>query len=109
MGVTEAEKSLASVTAELNTCSANVTVQETLLQASMGEEAQANDYVQQLDSGLEELQHVLEQDTVQPVVAVPELVVETVEVPAVVPVLAKSEDLPTLAMISPESISVGGC
>lgn len=107
--VTEAEKSLASVTAELNTCSANVTVQEKLLQASLAEEAQANDYVQQLDSGLEELQHVLEQDTVQPVVAVPELVVETVEVPAVVPVLAKSEDLPTLAMISPESISVGGC
>jgi len=110
--VTEAEKSLASVAAELNTCSANVTTQEKLLQAALAEEAQANDYVQQLDSGLEELQHVLEQDTVQPVaavVAVPQLVVETVEVPAVVPVLAKSEDLPSLTVISPESISIGGC
>jgi len=105
--VTEAEKTLASVNAELRKCSADVTAQEKLLQAALAEEAQANDYVQQLDSGLEELQHVLENDTVKPIADVPEPVVETV--PAVVPIVAKSEDLPRLNVLSPESISVGGC
>lgn len=107
--VTETEKSLASVTTELQKISASVTAQEKVLQAALAEEAEANDFVQEIDSGLEELQHVLENDTVQPIAIVPELVLETNEVPAVSPILAKSEDLPTHAMISPESISVGGC
>merc|ERR1712078_320284 len=101
--VTEAEKTLASANAELKKCSADVTVQEKLLQAALAEEAQANDYVQQLDSGLEELQHVLENDTVKPIADVPEPVVETV--PAVVPIVAKSEHLPAVLPI--ESISIG--
>jgi len=118
--VSEAEKSLASVTAELKKCSASVTSHEKILQLSLSEEAQANQFVQEIDSGLEELQQVLENDTVQPIAIVPEPVVEVVqpvanfvvesnEVPAVSPILAKSDDLPAPAMISPESISVGGC
>jgi hypothetical protein len=105
--VSEAEKSLASVTAELKQFSTHVTAQEKVLQAALAEEAEANEFVQEVDSGLEELQQVLENDTIKPIV--PQLVLETTEVPAVSPVLAKSEDLPTLAIISPESISVGGC
>jgi len=121
--VSEAEKSLASVTAELKKYSASVTAHEKVLQHALAEEAQANDFVQEIDSGLEELQHVLENDTVKPVAIEPEPVMETVqpvaivsepvvesnEVPAVCPVTAKSEDLPATALISPESISVGGC
>lgn len=115
--VTEAEKSLASVTAELKKCSASVTAQEKVLKLALTEEAQANDCVQEIDSGFEELQHVLENDTVKPIAIEPEPVVEnapepvleTNTVPAVTPILAKSDDLPTPAMISPESISVGGC
>lgn len=107
--VTEAEKSLASVAAELKKCSANVAAQEKVLQAALAEESLANGYVQELDSGLEELQCVLENDTAQPAAVVPEPVMETSEVPVVIPVLSKSEDLPTPAMISPESISIGGC
>lgn len=115
--VAEAEKSLASMTAELKKCSATVTAQEKVLQAALAEQGQANDYVQGLDSGIEELQHVLDNDTVQPmdtlpepvqlVAAVPEPVVEAIE--TVAPVLAKSEDLPAAVVISPESISIGGC
>lgn len=100
---------LQAVTAELKKISANVTAQERVLQAAMAEEAEANDFVQEINSGLEELQHVLENDTAQPIAIVAELVLETNEVPAVSTILAKSEDLPTPAMISPESISIGGC
>lgn len=104
--VTEAEEALTSVTAEMKKCSASVTAQEELLQAAVREETLANEKVQEIDAGLEELQHVLDHDTVQPVL---EPVVEMHELPVTSPVLAKSEDLPTPAMISPESISVGGC
>merc|ERR1712070_209093 len=95
--VVEAEKSLASATAELKKLSTDVTAQEKVLQAALAEEAEANEFVYEVDAGLEELQHVIVNDTIQPVATVPELVLETSEVPVVTPVLAKSEDLPTPA------------
>lgn len=116
--VSEAEKSLASLTAELKKYTSSVNASEKVLKHALMEETQANECVQEIDLGLEELQHVLENDTFQPIVAepvletvqpVPELVLESKEVPAVSPVVAKSEDLPALAIIAPESISIGGC
>merc|ERR1712070_848659 len=110
--VTEAEKSLASVTAELKSISANVTAQEKVLQAALAEEAVANDFVQEVDSGLQELQHVLENDTAQPVAIVPELVLETHEVQAVSPALVKLQEVdPGLHDASTSMLShvVGGC
>merc|ERR1712166_50241 len=112
--VSEAEKSLAFVTAEVKKYSASVTAREKVLQAALTEEAQANNFVQEIDSGLEELQHVVENDTVQPIAIVPEPVLEGVqpvaivseavlesnEVPAVSPIVAKTEGLPALAVIS---------
>lgn len=94
-----------------------MTAQEKVLKLALAEEAQAKDCVQEIDSGLEELQYVLENDTVKPIAIEPEPVVENAPepvletniVPAVPPILAKSHDLPTPAMISPESINVGGC
>jgi hypothetical protein len=104
--VAEAEKSLAFVAAELKKISTDVTAHEKVLQAALAEEAEANEFVQEVDSGLQELQHVIENDAIQPVAIVQELVLEESAVPVV---LAKGEDLPT--MISPDniSISVGGC
>jgi len=108
--VAESEKLLDSVTTELGQCSASVNAQEKVLQAALSEQTLAMSVVIEIESGLEELQHVKEND--QPVVIVPEPSLEkpspeTDEVPAIN--LAKNEDLPAHAVISPESISVGGC
>jgi hypothetical protein len=107
--VAEAEKSLASVAAELKKISTDVTAQEKVLQVALAEEAEANEFVQEVDSGLQELQHVMENDAIQPVTIAPDVVMEESAVPVVSPVLAKAEDLPAVLTISPESISVGGC
>lgn len=109
--VAESEKTLAVVTAELKKCSTNVTVQEKVLKAALGEQALADEKVQEIDAAKEELQHAIAHDTIQPVVVVPQLSLETEEkeVPTVNPILAKHEDLPATAVISPESISIGGC
>lgn len=117
--VAESEKALAAMTTEMKKCSSNVTVHEKALQAALAEQALADEKVQEIDSAMEELQDVIVHDFIEPVVAaepvvvavVPQLSLETEvrEVPEVSPVLAKTEDLPATAVISPESISIGGC
>jgi len=95
--VAESEQLLASVTAELGQCSASVTAQEKVLQAALKEQSLANDKVHQAESGLEELQHV--KDNEQPVVTVME--------PSLEKHSLETKEVP--ALISPESVSLGGC
>jgi len=109
--VAESEKLLATETAEVKKCSTSVTAQEEALQAAKREQTLADDKVHELSSAMEELQYVIEDDTIEPVTVVPqlELATQEIEMPAVSHVLAKNEDLPAIALITPESISVGGC
>jgi len=109
--VADSEDALAAVTAELKKCNASVKAEDKTLQAALGEQALADDKVQEIDSAMDELQHVIVHDTIQPVAAVQEFSMETEdkEVPLVSPVPAKSDELPATAVISPESISIGGC
>lgn len=101
--VTESEKALAAVTAELKKCSANVTTQEKALKVALGEQTLADEKVQEIDSALEELQYVIEHDAPEPPLETEK------DAPTANPVPAKTEDLPAAALICPERISIGGC
>lgn len=110
--VSLAEASLLSVTAELKKCSSTVTSQEKQLQRALSEQTLADDKVQQIDFAMDELQHVIEHDTPPLPVSVLELATESAvetkhtEMPLMSP---KELDLPANTMISPETISIGGC
>jgi len=107
-----AETSVLSVTAELKKSTSNVTAQERLLQAALCEKTLADEKVQEIDFAMDELQHVIEHDTPPQPVAVLELATEPAvetkdtEMPLVSP---KELDLPANTLISPETISIGGC
>jgi len=105
--VAESEKSLALVMAELEHCSNSVTTHEKALQASAREQTLADEKVQEINSAQEELQEVLENDSVPPVTTAPEPLMENNEVPVPNLVVGKHEDLPA----SPNTLSLvlGGC
>jgi len=104
--VSESEKSLALVTAELNQCSNRVAAHEKILQAAVREQTLADEKLHEINSAQKELQEVLENDGVKPVAVTPELLMETNEMPVAKIAVGKHEDL----LVSPNtSLVLGGC
>lgn len=110
--VASAETALSSVTTELKKFTSNVSSQDRQLQSALAEQTLADEKVKEIDTAIEELQHVIENDTPPQPVAVLELAAESVveTKDAEMPLASSKElDVPASNVISPETISIGGC
>jgi len=98
--VAKAEEALQAVKTELAQCSQDVSAQEKAMQSALVAETMATEKLRHIEQAKCELRSMTEQDVIMP---------PSSSVPLEITAPAKSGDLTSIALVSPESINVGGC